>query len=51
MAGNNRTGHSFQFCCGATRRSFHGLPWEDKTLVFRVPHAFANLMTYSRGDL
>jgi len=51
MAGNTRTGHSFQFCWGATRRSFHGLPCEDKTLVFRVPHAFANLMTYSRGDL
>lgn len=51
MAGNTRTGHSFQFCWGATPRSFHRLPHEDKTLVFRVPHAFPNLITYSRGDL
>jgi hypothetical protein len=35
---------------GATRRSFHGLPC-DKTLVFRASHPFANLITYSRGDL
>lgn len=51
MAGNTRTGHSFQFCWGATPRSFHRLPHEDKTLVFRAPHAFPNLITYSRGDL
>jgi hypothetical protein len=51
MAGNTRTGYSFQFCWGATLRRFHRLPCEDKTLVFRVSHAFPNLVTYSRGDL
>jgi hypothetical protein len=51
MAGNTWTGHSFQFCWGATLRSFHRLPCEDKTLVFRVPHTFPNLITDSRGEV
>lgn len=36
---------------GQRRRAFIGLRHEDKTLVFRVLHAFPNLITYSRGDL